>query len=858
MSINMEAKWRIQNAWLAVLIAGLIWSVCTVYELPVNPVTLFLWMGVVWGVLLAPAIAQGILGFPLVVYILLYFLGKLDRGSFLEKGWEQLYAGVAIRYHAHMKLPLPDGLRSIPGAYDASLLLKVAGVFLFVILAYACRRRWGHILALLCMAAVVGLELYHGRAPETPAMICIFSGCIGLVSLRKEKDVPRKKVAMQLLFLTAALCAAGLVLQTWGDPFLARHKEILSRQKQLEKQLVQKTNKVLRKLSKAIPGKGGAGKGVLDLSMSGNVDMHEITYQGREVMEITAGSNSDGDKYLRGFVGNEYRNGQWSYDGRSFERWQNTQGGLENPARFIYGQQYYGWEYGEQQYWKIEYLDTPDDFAYLPYGCNFMELGKNVQYHKDGSVDRKEDTLQFEVNLWVNEEEDDDKPCLYVEDYTREEYAELLKEYDGELETWNYLSASSSERWLQDYYYDMVQSDVNLHIPEDVEALFEKYAMSEGLYEIWEQLFNVYMGFNIEDMKEKELEEIREYMGEERMWPDVRKDKLVQIRKLRTSTKVFLVQKYLQQHTAYTKKPNKDVEGDTVLEQFLFTGRTGYCVHFATAGAMLLRYLGVPARYATGYRVGTEGFGIEEDGRCHVRVMDSDAHAWVEIYDTFMGWIPVDFTDGVTELDSVSSAPDTTQPSEQTQTPAVTDEPVPSPTSAPTPTDKPTETQTPSAGIPGGTHGGEGTDGEGGTKIAGITFSPWMYRLFFCLAGVVVLFLLYFVTMKLRGYLRKRKRYQKDSRQAVLATTWQMMSLLRRLGIKENSSMTDMAFADYVEKSLDIFEEGELKRMMELAGKAAYCEDGMDREDAYFCRKIYDKTLLVCRARCHVPGFCLS
>lgn len=846
MSKNMEAKWRIQNAWLAVLIAGLIWSLCTVYELPVNPVTLFLWMGVVWGVLLAPAIVQGILGFPLVVYILLYFFGKLDRGNFLEKGWEQLYAGVAIRYHVHMKLPLPDGLRSIPGAYDASLLLKVAGVFLFVILAYACRQRFGHILALLCMAAVVGLELYHGRAPEIPAMICIFSGCIGLVSLRKAKDVPRRKVAMQLLFLTVAFCIGGLALHTWGESFLARHKEILSRQKQIEKQMVLKTNKILRKLSKVIPGKGG-----MDLSMSGNVDMHEIAYRGSEVMEITTGRNTDADEYLRGFVGNEYQNGQWSYDGRSFERWLNARSSLENPAQFIYGQLYYGCEDDETQYWEIEYLDTPDDFAYLPYGCNFIEMGKSVRYHKDGSVDRKGDTLGIGVYLYG-----DGKPWLYGEDYTKEEYAKLLKNWgEDELGMWNDLSLSA--KWLQDYYFGMVQSDVNLQIPEDVEALFEKYTMSEGLYEIWEQLSNVYMGFNIEDMKEKELEEIREYIGEERMWPDVTKDKLVQVRKLRTSTKIIIVQKYLQQHTAYTKKPNGDVEGDTVLEQFLFTGRTGYCVHFATAGAMLLRYLGVPARYVTGYRVSPECFTIEEDGKCHARVMDSDAHAWVEVYDTDQGWVPVDFTEGVTELDLVSPSPDTPQPSEQTQAPEITEEPAPTPTSEPTPTAGPQGTQTPSAGMPGGTHGGDGAEGGEGTKIAGITVSPWMLRLFSCLAGVAILFLLYFVAMKLRGYFRKRKRYQKDSRQAVLATTWQMMLLLQRLGIKENPSMTDMAFADYVEKSLDIFEEGELKRMLELAGKAVYCEDGMDREDVYFCRKIYDKVLLVCRARCHVPGFCL-
>lgn len=851
MSKNVEAKWRIQNAWLAVLIAGLIWSICTVYELPVKPVALFLWMGAVWGVLLLPKIVQGVLGFPLVVYILLCFFEKLDRDNFLEKGWEQLYSGVAIRYHVHMKLPLPDGLRSIPGVYDASLLLKVAGVFIFVILAYACRRRVGYILALLCMAAVVGLELYHGRAPEVPAMICIFSGCVGLVSLRKAKDASRRKIAMQLMFLTMAFCVGGLVLHTWGEPFLAKHKEILSRQKQIEKQMVQKANKILRKLSGIVPGKGLPGKGG-DLSMSGKVDMHEIAYRGSEAMEITAGWMGNGDKYLRGFVGNEYRDGQWSYDGKSFERWQSTLNAEEHPVQFIYGQEYYRWEDDEKQYWFIQYLDTPDDYAYFPYCCSFMDMEKTVQYHKDGGVRRNEDTLVFETSAYGG-----GKPWWYTENYTKEEYAEILKEGEvEEEEIWNNLSLSA--KWLQDYYFDMVQSDVNLQIPKDVETLLEKYNMSEELYKIWEQLFDIYSGYGLENLDEEEVEEIRDYMQEE-IPPDGSKDKLTQMQKLKVSTKIFIVQKFLRQHAAYTKKPNKDAEGDTVLEQFLFTGGTGYCVHFATAGAMLLRYLGVPARYVTGYRISQERFEHEIDGKYHCQVLDSDAHAWVEIYDTRQGWVPVDFTDGVTELDLISPSPDSTQPSGQTQAPEITEEPASMPTSEPTPADKPQETdavketQAPSGGI----HGGDGTEGGGGRKIAGVHIPVWVFRVLICVAVFAALFALYFTVMNLRGQIRKRKRYQKDSGQAVLATTWQMMPLLRRLGIKEQPAMTDMAFADYVEETLDIFEEGELKRVMELAGKAAYYAGDMNREEAAFCRKTYDKVVRVCRERCHIPFYCL-
>ena len=36
-------------------------------------------------------------------------------------------------------------------------------------------------------------------------------------------------------------------------------------------------------------------------------------------------------------------------------------------------------------------------------------------------------------------------------------------------------------------------------------------------------------------------------------------------------------------------------------EYFVFERKEGYCVHFATAAALMFRMYGVPSRYATGY-----------------------------------------------------------------------------------------------------------------------------------------------------------------------------------------------------------------------------------------------------------------
>ena len=76
--------------------------------------------------------------------------------------------------------------------------------------------------------------------------------------------------------------------------------------------------------------------------------------------------------------------------------------------------------------------------------------------------------------------------------------------------------------------------------------------------------------------------------------------------------------------------------GEDFIAHFLEQGR-GYCVHFATAGALLLRMQGIPARYVSGYVA-----DLDESG--YAAVLDSAAHAWVEIYLDGFGWYPVEMT----------------------------------------------------------------------------------------------------------------------------------------------------------------------------------------------------------------------
>jgi transglutaminase-like putative cysteine protease len=72
---------------------------------------------------------------------------------------------------------------------------------------------------------------------------------------------------------------------------------------------------------------------------------------------------------------------------------------------------------------------------------------------------------------------------------------------------------------------------------------------------------------------------------------------------------------------------------------FVTTTHAGYCQYFAGAMALMLRYLGIPARVAVGFAGGTYDFR-----RQLWNVTDREAHAWVEVWFKGYGWLPFDPT----------------------------------------------------------------------------------------------------------------------------------------------------------------------------------------------------------------------
>jgi len=94
---------------------------------------------------------------------------------------------------------------------------------------------------------------------------------------------------------------------------------------------------------------------------------------------------------------------------------------------------------------------------------------------------------------------------------------------------------------------------------------------------------------------------------------------------------------FAQQPFYYTLTPPK--LADNSVDAFLFDTRRGFCEHYASAFAILMRAAGIPTRVVTGYQGGI--FNRFAD---YWIVRQSDAHAWDEVWIEGRGWLRVDPT----------------------------------------------------------------------------------------------------------------------------------------------------------------------------------------------------------------------
>ena len=98
------------------------------------------------------------------------------------------------------------------------------------------------------------------------------------------------------------------------------------------------------------------------------------------------------------------------------------------------------------------------------------------------------------------------------------------------------------------------------------------------------------------------------------------------------------VAKFIKHSAKYNLYYDKTLDNQVdVVVAFLADYKEGICQHYATAGTMLFRALGIPARYVIGYAGNVVANELTE-------ITTGDAHAWVEVYIEGRGWVKVEVT----------------------------------------------------------------------------------------------------------------------------------------------------------------------------------------------------------------------
>ena len=193
--------------------------------------------------------------------------------------------------------------------------------------------------------------------------------------------------------------------------------------------------------------------------------------------------------------------------------------------------------------------------------------------------------------------------------------------------------------------------------------------------------------------------------------------------------------------------PKMDDNAEDFTIWFLEESDTGYCVHFATAAAVLLRAAGVESRYVTGYMAWAQAGET-------VTVSAAESHAWVEYYEPLLGvWIVLEATPAVEG--NTGDPGETTGATE----PDASGETGESPTDGTGDTEEQTPTGTTEVSGAAGTEGTDGT-GEDTGEEKRRSMGGWLLLL---IPGVI------WIQREIRMALRRRNMRQKNPNRRALA-----------------------------------------------------------------------------------------
>lgn len=329
------------------------------------------------------------------------------------------------------------------------------------------------------------------------------------------------------------------------------------------------------------------------------VDNRTPEYTGEKVISIYASEYPKDAIYLKDFHSGIYQNGKWQTGERVFQESAETAGFEADTVNRLLNQRVYEnnpvMDNNDGIQYRIDYENPFTKYALVPYNSEVPENAEDIWIEDEGIFYKKRDLKSLEVTgpKWQYQWKDRD----YSEDENHSESPELV---------WY-------SEYVQEHYTD---GKVDIPAVNDYAEKISSQSVEEPGVTVIVLGDDVYSSF---------------YSDE---------DTIENARRMECAEQV---RQELARQAEYNLYLDKIPEHTDTIQYFLETGHEGYCMHFASAGTLILQKLGIPARYASGYIVEKSAFKKSGEGY-EAEVKDRNSHAWVEIYLEKTGWIPFEMT----------------------------------------------------------------------------------------------------------------------------------------------------------------------------------------------------------------------
>ena len=536
-----------------------------------------------------------------------------------------------------MNWNLYDYVTTVPPyqfAYVSTLFYLFASTYFSFLLCWAVIRMHSFLLVfLLTLPFLFGLFFLF--IPSYLPILMLISCWMALfsmypVKIRRKKtgktgnftSLPHKKVSSFVLSEpkiihpvmiksgAILMCSTLLCVCLLFFCFPKSHYQRSDQMNQLKSDFVTGIQNLITRGEFSTDGIGGLSTG--KLNQLGNVSF-------RRLPALKIRTDCPDPMYLRGWIGSEYNENQWTNSDALSQHYQSEVAShtFSIPqfqiASFLskYGDQTDGSPY----HWvgELEYIHAQTDYIYTPYTTSNLSLSN--------------------------------KRVFYIED------REIRT--NGEIPNHTYQFSFYSPH--DNYFYHAAGSE-GLESSDFFPQLYLGSSNSPGLfsYQNQEQAYQRYVYETYTQLPDHAREVAQRFLDESTLTlptdPSAY-DPLV------TQDVIRQVTNYLTSNYVYTLSPGSTPSDEDFVEYFLFENKKGYCSHFASATAVILRSLGIPTRYVEGYVVTESDIQLAGTGSVYQYeyvINDTNAHAWVEVYQDKVGWIPFETTPGYAGLQQIN------------------------------------------------------------------------------------------------------------------------------------------------------------------------------------------------------------